>query len=270
MIVGTGREIAAGLRARLDQRRGDASLPGLPGELFAAADLIASDTLLRSTLSDAGQPSAARAGAVRAIFADHVSPLAVDVLVDVASQRWPDPTTMLESVEQLGAQAAFLGAEANGRLDSVESDLFGFDQVVAGSADLQMALTDPASPPSAKVELVRSLLQGRATDEATEVLGYALAHLRGRRADSVIDGLMDLAAEQRGRSVAEVRVARPLEPDQATRLAAALSRLHGREVRLNVAVDPNVLGGISVRIGPDVTDATVATRLEQARRVLVG
>ena len=78
------------------------------------------------------------------------------------------------------------------------------------------------------------------------------------------------AAEQRGRSVAEVRVARPLDPDQATRLAAALSRLQGREVRLNVAVDPNVLGGISVRIGSDVTDATVATRLEQARRVLVG
>ena len=270
MIVGTAREIAAGLRARLDQRRGDASLPGLPGELFAAADLIGADTLLRGTLSDAGQPSAARAAMVRAIFADHVSPLAVEVLVDVASQRWPDATTMLEALEQLGAQAAFLGAEGQGRLDAVEGDLFGFSQALAGSADLQLALTDPAAPPQAKSGLIAGLLTGRATDEAVQVLGYALSHLRGRRADSVIDALIDLAAEQRGRSVAEVRVARPLEPDQETRLRAALSRLHGREVRLNVAVDPNVMGGISVRVGSDVTDATVATRMEQARRALVG
>jgi F-type H+-transporting ATPase subunit delta len=97
-----------------------------------------------------------------------------------------------------------------------------------------------------------------------------MAHLRGRRVDSVIDELITLAGEQRSRSIAEVRVARPLDPDQAERLQAALSRIHGRDVRLNVAVDPDVIGGISVRIGSEVVDATVATRFEQARRALVG
>jgi F-type H+-transporting ATPase subunit delta len=97
-----------------------------------------------------------------------------------------------------------------------------------------------------------------------------MAHLRGRRADSVLEDLMAAAAEQRGRSVAEVRVARPLDDDQAARLEVALTRLRGRPIRLNVAVDPDVVGGIAVRIGSEVIDGTVATRIEQARRALVG
>ena len=97
-----------------------------------------------------------------------------------------------------------------------------------------------------------------------------MSTLRGRRADAVIEDLIDLAAEQRGRSVAEVRVAQPLTEDQASRLTAALAHRYGREIRLNVAVDPAVLGGVSVRVGTEVIDATVSTRIEQARRTLVG
>ena len=62
----------------------------------------------------------------------------------------------------------------------------------------------------------------------------------------------------------------PIEADQAERLAVALSRLNGRDVRLNVVVDPSVIGGISVRIGEQVMDATMTTRIQQARRTLVG
>jgi F-type H+-transporting ATPase subunit delta len=266
----TLRDNSAGLRARLDGRRADPGLATLPGELLAAADLIGQDVALRMALSDAGQSTESRVGLVRAIFADRLSPLAVDCLADVASQRWPTATNMLEAVEELGAQSAFLAAERSGGLTAVEDQLFVFSQALSSSADLQMALTDPAVGSVAKTALVQSLLAGRGSPQSAEVLAYSMAHLRGRRADSVLEGLMDLAAEQRGRSVAEVRVARPLDPDQATRLAAALSRMHGREVRLNVAVDPEVIGGISVRIGNEVIDATMATRIEQARRVLVG
>jgi F-type H+-transporting ATPase subunit delta len=264
------RENTAGLRARLDQRRGDPQLEALPGDLFAAADLIGRDSQLRMALSDAGQPAMVREGLARALFAERVSPGAAEVLADVAAQRWSSPNDLLEATEQLAEQAAFIVAERDGSLDSVEDQLFAFSQAVSGSADLQMALTDPAVGSAQKAGLVASLLDGRAVPQTSLVLGYAMGHLRGRRVDTVIDDLMDLAGEQRSRSIAEVRVARPLDRDQAERLSAALSRIHGREVRLNVAVDPDVIGGISVRIGSEVLDATVATRIEQARRALVG
>ncbi len=264
------RENSAGLRSRLDQRRGDPQLEALPGDLFAAADLIGRDPQLRMALSDAGQPAAAREGLARSLFGERLSPGAVDVLADIAAQRWSSPNDLLEVTEQLSEQAAFMVAERDGTLDGVEDQLFSFSQAVSGSADLQMALTDPSVGSAQKAGLVENLLDGRAVPQASQVLSYAMAHLRGRRVDSVIDDLMDLAGEQRSRSIAEVRVARPLDPDQAERLAAALSRIHGRDVRLNVAVDPAVIGGISVRIGSEVVDATVATRFEQARRALVG
>ena len=270
MTTASQRRASADLRSRLDQHREDAGLAALPAELYAAADLIESDTTLRQALSDAGQPKEARAGTIHAILDGRLSALAVDTLADVVSQRWSDPTAMVEAVEALAAQAAFMAAENGGSLDAVEDELFAFSRAVSTSADLQLALTDPAVGMQAKAGLVRTLLGGRAGDASTQVLAHSMSTLRGRRADAVIEDLIDLAAEQRGRSVAEVRVAQPLTEDQASRLTAALAHRYGREIRLNVAVDPAVLGGVSVRVGTEVIDATVSTRIEQARRTLVG
>ena len=86
----------------------------------------------------------------------------------------------------------------------------------------------------------------------------------------MVDDLADAAARQRQRIVAEVRVAQPLDADQERRLAEALSALKGRRVRLNVAIDPAVLGGVLVTVGDEVIDGTVASRLEQARRTMLG
>jgi F-type H+-transporting ATPase subunit delta len=141
---------------------------------------------------------------------------------------------------------------------------------VDASSDLQMTLTDPALAGAAKSAIVRDLLSGRATEATRSVLEFAVSHLRGRRIDAVVDQLADLAARQRQRIVAEVRVARPLTTEQERRLAAALSTLKGRTVRLNVAVDPEVLGGVHVKVGDEVIDGTVAYRMEQARRALLG
>ncbi|MFM9134003.1 MAG: ATP synthase F1 subunit delta, partial [bacterium] len=100
--------------------------------------------------------------------------------------------------------------------------------------------------------------------------GVEVAARVGRRIDAVVDDLADAAARQRQRIVAEVRVAQPLTEEQERRLAEALTRLKGRRVRLNVAVDPDVLGGVHVTVGDEVIDGTVASRLEQARRAVLG
>ncbi len=264
------RESASGLRTRLDERRDDPGLSALPRELFAVAAAIGRDVQLRSALADSGQPAAARVSLARGIFESRVSPLTADVLADIVGQKWPSPEDLSDACEALAAQAAFMVAESQDQLERVEGELFGFSQAVAGSPQLQLALTDPSVGPEQKAALIESLLAGRSTPQSVQVLRSVVSQLRGRRVSAVLDTLMDLAAEQRDRSVAEVKVARPLDPDQMTRLAAALSRLNGRDVRLNVSVDPAVVGGIAVRIGNQVTDATVATRLEQARRALVG
>jgi F-type H+-transporting ATPase subunit delta len=78
-----------------------------------------------------------------------------------------------------------------------------------------------------------------------------------------------LAAARRERLIAEVHVAVPLTDEQRVRLASALATQFGHQVHLNVVIDPKVAGGMTVRVGDDLIDGSVATRLATARRRLV-
>jgi F-type H+-transporting ATPase subunit delta len=254
----------------LDARRGEAGFAGLADELYAAAGLLSVQTQLRNALADGGQPVPVREGLVRELLGSRVSPLALQVLLGVVAERWSSDDDLVIAVERLAAQAAFTVAESDGTLDATEEELFRFGRALDSSPALQMALTDPAQSAAVKAAIVGDLLKARSTSATLQVLQYAVGHLHGQRIDAVVDQLVDLAASQRSRVVAEVRVAAPLEPEQQRRLADALSRLKGRTVRLNVAVDASVLGGVYVKVGDEVIDGTVASRLQQARRVILG
>ncbi len=136
------------------------------------------------------------------------------------------------------------------------------------SSQLQMALTDPSLAAEHKTALVRDLIGASAAPTTTALVSYAAANLRGRQPAVAIESLATLAADQRQRLLAEVRSAVELTSEQVGRLAAALSTLQGRDVRLNVIVDREVVGGIVVRVGEDVIDGSVASRFEQARRAV--
>jgi F-type H+-transporting ATPase subunit delta len=269
-MLGASRESLAGLSERLDTRRDESGFWRLPGELFAVADLLGREKQLRTALADSGSPAVARAALARKLLWGKVSALAVDVVGDTVQQRWSTDADLIVSLERLADQAAFTVAEGDGSLDATEEDLFRFGRAVAASDALQMALTDPSLSVDTKAAIVRDLLAGQASAAAAQVLEYTVGHLRGQRIDAAIDALVDLAAHQRDRVVAEVRVARPLLPQQEQRLADVLSRLKGRTVRLNVAIDPDLLGGVHVRVGDEVIDGTIATRMEQARRAVLG
>lgn len=269
-MLGASRESLAACQEGLDSRRQDAAFARLPEELFAVAALLDDQSQLRAAIADSGQLSQVRAGLARDILAGRVSELALDVVLMAVGQRWSSEADLVLALELLADQAAFTQAQNEGTLDATEEELFRFGRALDSSSDLQMALTDPAQSPAAKGGIVRDLLAGRSTTATAQVLQYAVGHLHGRRIDSVIDDLCELAAEQRQRVVAEVRVAAPLDDDQRVRLQSLLSTLKGREVRLNVAVDPSVLGGVHVQIGDEVIDGTVATRMEQARRAVLG
>jgi F-type H+-transporting ATPase subunit delta len=269
-MIGSSRESLAACQEGLDARRQDAGFAQLSGELFAIAGVLNREGQLRSTLADSGQPHSVREGLVRQLFGGKVSDLAVDITLMAVDRRWANDMDLVLAIEQLGAQAAFTVAEADGTLDATEEELFLFGRALDSSSALQMALTDPSQSAETKAAIVRDLLSGRSTNSTREVLEFAVGHLHGRRIDAVVDDLCTLAAKQRERVVAEVRVAAPLDETQRQRLSDVLSRLKGRTVRLNVAVDPAVLGGVHVRIGDEVIDGTVSSRMEQARRALLG
>jgi len=267
-MLGSSRESLITLRASLDARRGDEGFASVSGDLLAVAGVLGDEKSLRQMLADSGQPAALRTGIATSLFEGKIAAPSLAVLTDVVGARWSSDADLVDAIEQLGAQAAFSVAETEGTLDRVEDELFTFSRAVDESPELQLALTDPSVTAASKGALVRDLVGGSAAPTTTALLAHAAGHLRGRRPAAAVEDLARLASEQRRQVLAEVRSAIALDAEQSTRLAAALTRLQGRQVRVNVIVDPEVVGGIVVRVGDDVIDGSVSARLEQARRAL--
>jgi F-type H+-transporting ATPase subunit delta len=163
-----------------------------------------------------------------------------------------------------------IAADSAGTLDDVEDELFRFGRVVAGQPDLRAVLADPSLPADGKQRLLRDLLEGKVTSVTFGLVSQMVAHPRGRPLNVALEMCANVAARRRQQMLAVVRAATELSVDERGRLAEALARTYGHRVHLNVVIDPSVVGGISVQIGDELIDGTVATRLAEVRRRLAG
>lgn len=236
--------------------------------ILTIVDATDRERSLLSLWADTSTAQSVKEGVLGQVFGQHVPQLSQDVVAGVIGSRWSSPADMVDALEEAGVSLLLMAAEADGRIDTVEGELFRFDRTLAASPDLQMALTNPATSSAVKTGIVSDLVDGKVDPITSELLVYLAGHLRGRRMQSAIGHLSDLAAVRRDRVVATVTAAVELTDEQKTRLAAALSKIHGKQVIINASVDPGVVGGIQVQIGDEVIDGTLANRIEQARRRL--
>ncbi|MBB4914545.1 F0F1 ATP synthase subunit delta [Streptosporangium saharense] len=267
---GLSRASLAEVEERFNAVAGSADLGSLADELFAVADLFDREHGLRRYLSDPARPASQKAQAVRVLLEGKVSGAALETVVQAVSVRWSGSGDLADALERLGVVAASAEAEAQSKLDDVEDELFRFGRIVASNLDLQRVLTDPAVAGQAKQELLGSLLDGKVAPTTLRLVTQLVLHPRGRSLDRGLDEFGSLVAAQRQRLVAVVRSAVDLSEEQRRRLATWLRTSYGRDVHLNVEVDPRVLGGFSVRIGDDLIDTTIAGRIEEVRRRLAG
>lgn len=237
-------------------------------QLLAVSALLAGQPPLRNALADNGASPARRASLAEAVLTGKVTPASLAVVTEAVSRRWSRPRDLVEGLELLGAQALFAYAESDGRIDAVEEELFRFGRVLESSPELQRTMTDPAVAETAKVAVVADLLATRAQPETATLVRHVVAHPSAASVGARLDDLVRLAAQRRQQLLADVRAPVPLTDEQSTRLAAALTRLYGQPVSLAVSVDPDLLGGAVVRVGDEIIDGSIATRLADARRTL--
>lgn len=166
------------------------------------------------------------------------------------------------------AQAIVEIALAEDALDRVPDELFAVGQAVAGDEQLRTTLADRNIPAARRIGVVEDLLAGRASPVTLNIVALLVGAGRGGDLGEVADEVLAAAAATRGQAVAEVRSAVPLSGEHVERLTAALTRASGREVTVNVVVDPDVLGGLRAQIGDTVYDGTVRTRLEELKERL--
>ena len=242
--------------------------PELGEELFAVAHLLDREPGLRRALTDATSPGAARSGLARRLLDGRVSAPTVDLVSGMADLRWSSPRDLADAAEELGVLATAAAAEGAGELDDLEDELFRFSRIVGNEPALRSALEDEGPPDEGKRGLLDTLLAARVTPATLRLITQAVIHPRGRNLETTLDEYGRLAAAWRQRLIAVVRVASGLTEQERGRLAAALSHTYGHDVHLNVVVDPRVMGGISVQIGDEFIDGSVARRLAQLRQRL--
>ncbi len=244
---------------------GDAGAVGR--DLFGVADLLRSEPALRRVATDASIDSDAKAGLLRQVLSGKVSDLALAVVTIAVAQRWTASRDLADALERLGVIS--VAQSAGGDAGRLEDELFAFGRVVQDNPELRDALSDPARSRDDKSRLLADLLGDKVLPATVTLVQQALSGSY-RTVGVALADYQKIASEVRGQGVATVRVARPLADADRQRLADALSRNYGREIHLNVVVDPEVIGGIRVETGDDVIDGTVASRLDEARRRLAG
>ncbi|WP_113701055.1 F0F1 ATP synthase subunit delta [Nonomuraea lactucae] len=267
---GLSRSSLREVEERFNAVAGSADLGTLSDELFAIADLLDREHGLRRALSDPARLAELKARTVRALLEGKVSEATIATAEAAVSARWSRAGDLPDVLERLGVVAAAAEAESQGTLDEVEDELFRFSRVIAANADLRRALSDPAVPEEAKRQLLRDLLGGKVAPTSLRLITQVAVHSRGRSLETGLEEFGQLVAQQRQRFVAVVRSAVELTEQQKQRLATWLRTSYGRDVHLNVEVDPRVLGGFSVRIGDEIIDTTIVGRIEEVRRRLAG
>jgi F-type H+-transporting ATPase subunit delta len=265
------RESYAAAIARLESIVPDTSpedLASTAEEVLAIADMLRREPRLRRALSDPARTGADRAGLLRSLLSGKVSDRAAELLETLAGGRWSASGELLDGVETLGVETILASADRAGDLAEVEDELFRFGQVVDGNLGLASAVGDSASSMDRRAELVHALLDGKAKPATVRLATQALAGYGGRNFAASLTRLVEAAAERRERQIAYVTAAAPLTEEQERRLGATLAQLYGREIALKVSVKPEIMGGLSVQVGYDLYDGSVARRLAVARNAL--
>ncbi|MER6103430.1 F0F1 ATP synthase subunit delta [Streptomyces sp. NPDC001832] len=265
---GASREALAAARERLDALTDNTSVDAakLAEELAAVTAMLQREVSLRRVLTDPSQAGEAKAELAGRLLRGQVSGETVDLISGMVRSRWSQSRDLVDAVEELANIADLTAAQRSGDLDDVEDELFRFGRIVASDKELRAALTSRSASAAAKSQLLRSLLGSKARPTTERVVVRLVTQPRGRSLEAGLESLSKLAAERRDRMVAVVTSAVPLSDRQKQRLGAALAKIYGRSMHLNLDVDPTVLGGIAVRVGDEVINGTIAERLEEATR----
>jgi F-type H+-transporting ATPase subunit delta len=266
---GASRAAFAAARDQLPAATADtAAAATLGDELFAVTGLLGREPGLRRALTDATSAPGARTGLVRGVLGGRVSEATLGLVASMAASRWSATRDLADATEQLAVLATAASAAGASQLDEVEDELFRFGRIDGAEPELHAALASRVLPADRKRQLLDALLAGKVAQATLRLVTQAVLHPRGRSLEANLADYARLVASWRERLIATVRVATELSDSQRERLTAALSAIYGHGIQLNVVLDPQVVGGMSVLIGDEFIDGTLSSRLTTLRRKL--
>ena len=169
------------------------------------------------------------------------------------------------------ASALFDLARDQRQIEAVGNSLDALNQALADSKEFSELVASPLVGREEAGKAFAALAPKLGLDPVTaNFLGVLARNGRKGQLRSVIRAFRKLAAEHRGETTADVVTARPLNDDQLAELKAQLRTRAGRDVHLDLSVDPTILGGIVVKLGSQQIDASIRTKLNRLALAMKG
>lgn len=271
-LGGSSRQSLVTARVKLDAAvKGAASAAAseLSTQLFFAADVLSKNTSLRRAFADPSRDAASKGALVKDLFGKSLNELALEILTDVAALRWSSAGDLVHVLEQLAIEAEATAANINNELDRVEDELFETSHIVIDNFELRKALVGTGTP-EAKSALISEVLAKKASPSTVKLAVALVTSLRGRSIEAAFADYLFGLANRRNRLIAVIRVASEISDAQKSRLATAIEKQVGQPIRVNLEVDPSILGGVSVKFADELVDGSVSNRLASAGRALAG
>ena len=238
-------------------------------DLFTGLTVLSSSVGLRRALTDNSRDTASKTQLITDLFGKNIGDATKALVTQAAGLRWSNPSEIADAIENLAVESASAAADKSNELEQLENQLFDFAQVLIANPDFRQALNTTADSDEGKVSLVESVVNGKYAASTINLLKKVVLLRRGRNIDATLATYAHYVSNSRNRLVAHIKTAVELSPTQKSSLIAALTKQMGREVHVNIEIDPKVLGGISIRYADDVIDGTVVNRLAEASRALV-
>lgn len=238
-------------------------------DLFTVLTVLSSSVGLRRALTDNSRDTASKTQLITDLFGKNIGDATKALVTQAAGLRWSNPSEIADAIENLAVESASAAADKSNELEQLENQLFDFTQVLIANPDFRQALNTTADSDEGKVSLVESVVNGKYAASTINLLKKVVLLRRGRNIDATLATYAHYVSNSRNRLVAHIKSAVELSPTQKSSLIAALTKQMGREVHVNIEIDPKVLGGISIRYADDVIDGTVVNRLAEASRALV-
>ncbi|MFN9927258.1 MAG: F0F1 ATP synthase subunit delta [Phenylobacterium sp.] len=175
----------------------------------------------------------------------------------------------LSNVGARYAQALFDLAGDEKRIPAVEADLNALRAAIAESRDLRVLLSSPTFGVEDKARgLAGIAAKAKFNPTTAKFLGLLATNGRAAALPEVITAFAKLSAAARGAVSAEVVTATPLSAAQAKGLAAALRQALGKDPEITTRVDPAILGGLKVKVGSRLFDASLKSKLDSLKFAL--
>jgi F-type H+-transporting ATPase subunit delta len=167
------------------------------------------------------------------------------------------------------ATALFELARDERSIDVVKADLDKFDAMLAESDDLKRLVRSPVFSSDAQLKALSAVLDKAGISGITaNFLKVLTANRRLFAVDQVIRAFAALVAKFKGEAVAEVTAAEALSEKNLNALKAALKSVTGKDVSLNVKIDPSIIGGLVVKLGSRMVDSSLRTKLNSIKHAM--